>query len=210
MPFFQFLMSQDLNSALSSEPGVKSLSSVFGGVLKMFSDFSHLGPGVTLPYSDFDLLIILFFVVAAIVYGFTFGKDKIVLMLISLYMCVAIFKSAPDLRGLLPENYGINNIFAVKIGAFLGMFAVLLFILSRSRPMRILARSESPVGWWQVVIFSVLNIGLLVSFTVSLIPEEYYLQLSVFTKEWFLGQHAQFFWILCPVLAMAFFGRRAS
>ena len=171
------------------------------------TNFNNLVAGFDFSQPTWDLFIILFFLVSALVYGLILGRDRIVLMLISVYMGLAVLRSTPFIDQLIPERYGPNNIFMFKISLFIGVFVILFFFLSRSSVLRTLAKNDAPGGWIQVIIFSMLQVGLLISITLSFISPEYHNQLSNFTREWFLGPQAEFFWIIAPIIAMALLGR---
>jgi len=159
--------------------------------------------GINFANPTWDLVIILFFIIAAFIYGLTLGRDRIILILISIYMGLAIIGAAPFLDQLTPTEYGPNNIFVFRIVVFLLLFVALFFLLSRSTILRALAKSDAPGAWWQVIIFSLLHVGLLISITLSFIPPEFRNALSPLTRQWFIGEQAEFFWILAPVVAMA-------
>ena len=176
----------------------------------MLNNLNSTIAGFDFSVPTWDLFIILFFLVSALVYGLILGRDRIILMLISVYIGLAVLRSNPFLEQIIPKHYGPNNIFVFKISLFIGVFVVLFFFLSRSSVLRALAKSDAPGGWLQVIVFSVLQVGLLISITLSFVSPEYYGQLSKFSKDFFLGPEAEFFWIIAPILAMAFLGRRGS
>jgi len=134
-----------------------------GGYLK---DFDLASP-------SWDIFILAFFVVAVFVYGFAMGRNRIVATLIAIYMALAVVANAPFLDGWIDSAMSIQNvgqIFAVKLGLFLLIFAILFFLFSRSS---LLLGGEGRAGaWWQVPIFAVLHIGLLLSIALSFLPAE--------------------------------------
>ena len=69
--------------------------------------------------------------------------------------------------------------------------------------MRTLCAAEAPGSWWQVVLFSVLHVGLLTSVVLSFLPAENLAQLAPLTKQIFLDQTAKFIWLVAPILAMS-------
>ena len=171
------------------------------------TNFNNLVANFDFSNPTWDLFIILFFLVSSLVYGLILGRDRIVLMLISVYIGLAVLRSSTFLEELIPETYGPNNIFIFKISVFIGVFVILFFFLSRSSVLRTLAKNDAPGSWIQIIIFSMLQVGLLISITLSFISPEYHDQLSSFTKEWFVGSNAEFFWIIAPIIAMALLGR---
>ena len=75
---------------------------------------------------SWDLFIILFFVVAAFLYGLSLGRDRVIVILVSLYMALAIVNTAPYLNSFTAEiSYNNASIFNVTI--FVGIFIILFF-----------------------------------------------------------------------------------
>ncbi|MFA6098708.1 MAG: hypothetical protein WCV50_02960 [Patescibacteria group bacterium] len=161
-----------------------------------------------------DLFIILFFVVAAFLYGLSLGRDRIIVILISIYVSLAIVEHAPIVNNAGFQNM-INNLvgqfFVFKISAFLVLFVILFFVITRSALMKTIASSDSPGPWWQVLIYSVLHVGLIVSIIMSYIPKETLNGvLAPLTQKVFTGDLAQNIWILGPLFAMFIFKGGAS
>jgi len=167
------------------------------------SNLNNWISGINFKEPTWDLFIIVFFLMAAFVYGLTLGRERIIVILVAIYMALAIINAAPFLDSLTPSDSGPNNIFAFKISVFLGIFVILFFLLSRNTLLRALTKSEAPGNWWQVIIFSMVHVGLLISITLSFIPSEFYDQLSPITRSWFVGVEARFFWIIAPIVVMA-------
>ena len=59
---------------------------------------------------------------------------------------------------------------------------------------------------WQVMIFSFLHVGLLISVTLSFFPADLANVLSPMTQGLFMSDIAQAVWVTLPVIAMAVFG----
>jgi len=62
-------------------------------------------------------------------------------------------------------------------------------------------------SWFQVIIFSFLQVGLLISVILSFLPAEIASELLPITKDIFTSDKAQFAWLLAPILAMIIIGR---
>ncbi|MBI5466244.1 MAG: hypothetical protein HY974_03070 [Candidatus Kerfeldbacteria bacterium] len=150
---------------------------------------------------SWDLFIILFAVLAAFLYGFSLGRDRIIVMMMGLYMALAVANSAPGLQSL-SADVGLGELFAFRLTSFLVVFLVLFFLLSRSGLMRTLGAADSSVSWWQVVLFSVLHVGMLVSIIMSFLPAEALAQLAPLTQQVFAGEVSRFVWLTAPALAM--------
>lgn len=150
---------------------------------------------------SWDLFIILFFLVAGLLYGLSLGRDRIIVILISIYMALAVVNTAPYI-GNVGATVGANQIVALRVSGFLAVFIVLFFVLSRSALLKTVASSDTPGRWWQVILFSVLHVGLLVSITLSFLPPGAAAKLAPFTQKLFVQDLARFIWIVAPIIAM--------
>ena len=196
MFLFQVATTTNLDTLASTTVQFPQIGDAMNTINAVVSGFDFQNP-------TWDLFIILFFVVSAFVYGLTLGRDRIILILIAVYMTLAIMGAAPFIDDIVIGDFGENNAFISNIIIFLITFVALFLLLSRSALLRALSRSDAPGAWWQVIVFSLLHVGLLISITLSFIPEEHYSQLSTFTRDWFVGPQAEFFWIIAPIAALA-------
>jgi hypothetical protein len=161
-----------------------------------------------------DLFIILFFVVAAFLYGLSLGRDRIIVILVSIYMSLAIVEHTPFLKseGFQHALNGVvSQFFVFQISAFIFLFIVLFLIISRSALLKTIAASDSPGPWWQVMLYSILHVGLIVSIILSYLPKETVDSvLAPLTRQVFTTPLAQSAWILAPIVAMIMFKGGAS
>lgn len=153
-----------------------------------------------------DLFIILFFVVAAFLYGLSLGRDRIIVILISIYVSLALVDHAPFLNSPQVQDW-MNNLlgqfFVVQISAFVLLFIFLFVVITRSALMKSIAAADSTGPWWQVLLFSVMHVGLLVSIILSYLPAETLDGvLAPLTRQTFTTESAQSFWILAPIIAL--------
>lgn len=158
---------------------------------------------------SWDLFIVLFFVVASLMYGLSLGRDRLLVILVSIYMSLAVVKYVPFITDF-DASININDAFALRVSVFLGIFIILFFFLSQSALMRTLGVNSEHGPVWQVMLFSVLHVGLLISVTLSFFPAETSDLLSPLTRLLFVGDVAKAVWVLVPVFAMAFVGRSRS
>ena len=160
-----------------------------------------------------DLFIILFFIIAAFLYGLSLGRDRIIVILVSIYMSLAIVEHVPFINSQSFQdsiNKMVSQFFVFQISAFIIIFVLLFFLLSRSALLKTIAAADSPGPWYQVLIFSILHVGLIVSIILSFLPPDAADILAPLTKKVFTTDFAKFVWILGPVLAMIFFKGGAS
>lgn len=155
---------------------------------------------------SWDMFIIVFFLIISLVYGFSLGRDRILVTLISVYMSLAVIKYVPYITEF-NASLSVNDSFALRISVFLGAFVFLFFILSQSAVIKTLGANAEQGGFFQVLVFSVLHAGLLVSVALSFFPHEASQWLSPLTRNAFISDPAKAAWIVLPILAMVVFGR---
>ena len=169
----------------------------FGKISGWLSDFDFSTP-------SWDLFIIIFFIVAVFIYGFSLGRNRIVVILIAIYMALAVVNTAPFIDSWVKKaiSVDIGQVFAFKLGLFLLFFSLLFFLFSRSTLLRSVSGQERHGAWWQIPIFSILHIGLLLSIALSFLPIDALYSLAPFTREVFTSDIGKFIWITLPIGAM--------
>lgn len=149
-----------------------------------------------------DLFILLFFIVGSLLYGLSLGRDRVIVILVSVYMGLAVVSNTPILNSLnLTLNVNDNSV--LKITFFLGIFVVLFFLLSRSALLRTIGGSGAPGSWWQTILFSILQVGLLISITLNFLPREVTQGLSEGTRNIFMSDNGRSAWMILPIVLMA-------
>lgn len=152
-------------------------------------------------HPTWDLFIVLFFIVAGFLYGLSLGRDRVIVILISVYMALAVVNSAPFI-GNFQADVGINQFFVFRMSAFVVVFIVLFFLMSRSALLSTVASSDTQGAWWQVLLFSFLHVGLLISITLSFLPPSAASHLAPLTQRIFVQDIGRFIWIVAPIAAM--------
>lgn len=152
---------------------------------------------------SWDLFLLAFFAVGSLLYGMSLGKDRIIAILVSIYMALAVVNALPD----FVLNVKFNDNFTLQITAFISIFVILFFMLSRSAILNSLDTS-SQGKWWQVIIFSILHVGLLISVVMSFMPPAFLNKFADITRMVFTNEWSSFGWIIAPIIAMIFFGKK--
>ncbi len=168
-------------------------------IFQMFTGINWLQP-------SWDLFILLFFVIASLIYGISLGRDRIIVILVSIYMALAIVNYIPFINAFT-ARISINDAFALRVSVFLGVFILLFFFLSHSALLRTLGHAAAQGPLWQVMIFSFLHVGLLISVTLSFFPNDLAGVLSSTTQAFFVSDIAKAVWVSMPLLAMVMLGR---
>lgn len=154
---------------------------------------------------SWDLFIILFVVVAAFLYGLSLGRERIIVILVSVYMSLAVATNAPFLRdaGFQESvNNKIQGLFVFQISMFIFVSIVLFFLLSRSALLKNISLDEDTGRWWHVFLFSFLHVGLIISIILSFLPPDAANVLSPLMRNIFTSDIGRFVWIVGPILAM--------
>lgn len=152
---------------------------------------------------NWDLFIILFFVAAVFVYGLSLGRDRVLIMTLAIYISLAIIDHLPFLSKIMEASFWPNFVL-FKALTFSGTFVLLFFLLARSALLRSLGARDVYSSWWQVLLFSFLQVGLLVSTVLSFLPAETLAHLSPTTLKIFATETASFVWVVAPVIGMMF------
>lgn len=157
---------------------------------------------------SWDLFIYLFFLAAAFVYGFTLGRSRIVLLIISTYMALSVIYAATLPGGFFASTgtqnltVGASPFFIVQITAFVGAMLLIFFFLTGSALRRALNVDDVQGKWWQIILLSLAHAGLLIAAIMSFIPEIQRTSLLGTTQTLFASNKALFFWTLAPILMM--------
>lgn len=151
---------------------------------------------------NWDLFIIIIFVVGIFLYSLSLNRDRVFVVLVASYMSLAIASKAP----LLIQTFGMNleNSFSANAMMFGGGILLLFFIISGSIFTSVFDQSLNG-SWFQAVAIGFLQIGLSISVIVSFLPPEGIDNLSIFIKSCFADSSAQAFWLLSPFIAMILF-----
>lgn len=161
---------------------------------------------IDLANPSWDMFVVLFFIAGALLYGFSLGRDRIIVILVSIYMALAVVHAIPDF--ILDVSF--NNSFAFQITTFISVFVVLFFLISRSALLRTIGQGASRGKWYQTVIFSFMHVGLLISIAMSFLPPNLMQKFAPLTQTIFTNEWAMFAWIAAPIAAMVIFGSKSE
>lgn len=152
---------------------------------------------------SWDLFIILLFFVGAFLYGLSLGRDRILVILTSIYMALAIVNTAPYLT-TTELGININGGSFFKVTVFLGIFLILFFLVSRSAVSSFAGDSRG--RWWHSIVFSFFHIGLMLSIVLKYLPNDILNNISEPMRYYLISDPARFFWLVAPIVVMALTG----
>lgn len=195
--------SSDYSSTMSSAvTNANTNSSFASGAARIGQDASTWLQHVNWSSPTWDLFIVLFFVVTVFLYGISMGRERVIVILVNIYMALAVVTNAPYIN-TLDRTANAGNFFAFKALTFLATFVLLFLLMSRSALARTFA-GIAAAKWWQVILFSAFHVGLLVSIILSFLPAETVSHLAPMTRQVFASDNGRFFWIVAPILTLAF------
>lgn len=149
----------------------------------------------------------LFLVVAAILgfaYGFIIGRDRAVIILLSLYMAFCVVTNAPVIARI-SQGLGFGRVPALQVGWFLGLFVILFLILWRSAALKNLIRDRG--HWLHAGIFGLLEVGFFASAILFLLPSTMIAELPASFRAVFLHDIARSVWFIAPIIGLATLGK---
>lgn len=146
-----------------------------------------------------DMSLLLLFIGMSLVFGFVFGRWKLINILINVYIALAFV-------GIIPAEMLVTSVYA-KVGVF-----VILLVLLTAVDKRLFDLHISNVGtdfFWRLIVMSILVTGLIVSITLSFLPKKIALgYISATAFGYFASPIALIFWMVVPLLSLLFINNR--
>lgn len=157
---------------------------------------------------SWDWMIILIFLIVAFVYALSMGKNRLVVVILGTYFSFMLTKSVPwSELGFAGIKEAPSS--TVQVFIFLAIILGFYFLIPHSAlssALRLRGRSRS--SWWQALVLSILQIGLILSIAISFLTGKIVAGLSPLAKTIFVGPLVQFLWLLLPLLVIMFLRRR--
>ena len=154
---------------------------------------------------SWDLFILLFWLVASVMYAFAAGRGRIISLLMSLYIAKLFVFQAPWLANTLNQSFPSILSGLQQLVSFLIIF-VLLFVLLSRYAFRTSADGRHFTAIPFAIVFAFLQVGLLLSTVLG--------YLSVSGKTFsdlvtliFLSGVAGFVWLVAPLVFLIILGR---
>jgi len=156
---------------------------------------------------SWDLFAVIALIVGFFIYGWVAGKNRLFAILLSTYFSYVVVTAIPwkSLTFLAVKASTLPN---YQIFAFLAIILALLFTLPQSAfgsSLRLHKRLAS--RWYEVVIFSVLQITLSVAIILSFLTSKMVLDLNPLLRKYFIGDELKFLWLTIPIIALMLVGR---
>lgn len=158
---------------------------------------------------SWDLFIILFWLVASVIYAFAAGRGRILTILISVYISQLIVIEAPFLSAKVAERLPNASLSLQQLATFAILFTILFIFLGRfafktSADRRSL--TSIPLG----IVFAVLQVGLLINIVINYLPQLTREAMAPLIQFLFIKEPASFVWLVLPVVFLIILGRFIS
>ena len=147
-----------------------------------------------------DLFVILFLFVVAFLLGLTIGRNKIIILLIGIYIAIVVINFFPF--GDIFETPKMDENFVYPIALFIIIVVLFFFLLSNSALKKVLKRKGDKSVLW-IILFSLFYIGLFLSVVLSYFPQDLVDTFNPITQKVFMSELAKFLWAVLPVAGMA-------
>jgi len=158
---------------------------------------------------SWDLFIILFWLVASVIYAFAAGRGRILTILMSVYMSKLIVIQAPFLSTELGKKLPNATASVQHLVTFALLFIILFVFLGRYA-FKTSADSRRISSMAFGIIFAFLQVGLLINIVLDFLPTVYKDGFAPLIQFLFIKNPAGFVWLVLPVLFLIFLGRFIS
>jgi hypothetical protein len=155
---------------------------------------------------SWDLFILLVWAVVSIIYAFAAGRGRIISLLMSLYIAKLLVLQAPWLTSILHNRLPGSLSSLQQLVSFLLIF-ILLFMLLGRYAFRTSADGRHFGSLLFAVVFSFLQIGLLISTILGYLSAGMVSNFSPLIQFLFLNTTATFVWLLAPLGFLIILGR---
>jgi hypothetical protein len=158
---------------------------------------------------SWDLFILLFWLVASVIYAFSSGRGRILSILVSTYMSQLLVREMPFLGQVAGDRLHVATGTLQQLAAFVVLFVVLFFFLGRYA-FKSSVDGKHFSGILFVLVFSFLQVGLLINIVLHYLPDYVQNAFSPMITFLFLHPYSNFIWLLLPVVFLIALGRFLS
>lgn len=158
---------------------------------------------------SWDLFIILFWLVASVIYALSAGRGRILTILVSVYMAQLLVIQMPFLTDAVSGKLNVATPTLQQLVAFVVLF-ILLFVFLGRYAFKSSADGKQFRAIGFALAFSVLQVGLLVNIVLNYLPDQVKNSFSPLIQFIFLHPYSNFVWLALPVVFLVIVGRFIS
>lgn len=147
-----------------------------------------------------DISLFLILAAVSVGLGMYIGRFRLVNVLINIYIAVAILSVVPE--KWLSGSEILQAIFFLVVVVFLTIIGDYLFDIH-------ISNTVTSGFFWRLLVMSFLEMGLVFSIIISLLPKKVVLQyISENSLVYFSSPYAQIFWMVIPLIFLLFLSKR--
>lgn len=158
-----------------------------------------------LPSFDWTVMAVLFLAVAVFVIGFAFGKSRMLIGLLSLYVADVLTSRFVYFEKLHETFKNVDESW-LKLGLFLMIFIIAFLLLQRSILRYRLSLSETSI--FSVLLLCVLTVGFALSSVLADLPKSVYSKIPAGIIRYISTKEAHFWWAVAPIAALLFMKKK--
>ncbi len=158
---------------------------------------------------SWDLFILAFWLVASVLFAFAAGRGRMLLILVCTYMAQLLVIKAPFLSTVAADKFNIAGSTMAQLAAFVVLFLIFFIFLGRYA-FRSTADGRQVLALPITLIFTVLQVGLLINIVISYLPDHVKNSFAPLIQFLFLHPNAGFIWLLAPIVFLIIAGRFLS
>ncbi len=155
---------------------------------------------------SWDLFILGFWALGSILYAFTAGRGRVINILLSIYIAKLMVYEAPFLTHVVSGKLPTTMVSLQQLATFVLVFLVLFLFLGRYA-FRTSADGRQAGAILFGVVFSFLQIGLLISIILHYLPAGAQSAFGPLIQLVFLSSMAGFVWLAAPLAFLIFLGK---
>ena len=178
---------------------------MFGGMIRnnpaLAASSSHIISG------GWNYLFLAGLLIIALVVGFFLRRNRVILVIISIYFAKVISDAIPWGSVSHFTNWATPSP-DIKIFLFLALLIFFFFFLPGTALGALFrTRILRGISWWQSIILSFFMVILLMVVIISFLPLSTINQFSPFITKYFYQEAWRFLWFIAPIIGLFIFGR---
>lgn len=158
---------------------------------------------------SWDLFIFGAWAMGSVLYAFTAGRGRIINILMSVYIAKLLVYEAPFLSSVITKNLPSSLFSLQQLATFVLMFLILFMFLGRYA-FRTSVDGRQAGALVFGLIFSVLQIGLLINTILGFLPSVTQTAFHPLIHFIFLDRPASFIWLVLPLAFLILLGRHIA
>jgi hypothetical protein len=155
---------------------------------------------------SWDLFILVAWPIGSVLYAFTAGRGRIINILLSIYIAKLLVVEAPFLGQTISGHLPSSLLSLQQLATFTIVFLILFLFLGRYA-FRTSADGRQLGSLAFGLVFSVLQIGLLINTVLTYLPQNTQQNFSPLIQTLFIQGMAGFIWLVAPLVFLILLGR---